>query len=244
MREVEICNRLAEARRQHGLTRIVFAHGLMPDPMGLTRIELGRVPLYYQMARKIWQKLSQLNPVYLATGEGPVRLDFEIWLPPIEDIGATAGELFSSVFDRFETELRTLTGPEEMRILPAAWIPAQRFYLDYKRLKIKQAQAELAAQAKRVANFERATQSYKKKKARGTQMDVNEVVNKSIVKSQLEDLLEDVRKQTVAPGCKTALAKYLRLPLASVSQWLSGSRKPDGENALKIKKWMDDQKGK
>jgi transcriptional regulator with XRE-family HTH domain len=58
------------------------------------------------------------------------------------------------------------------------------------------------------------------------------------VKAQLPSLLEQLRKATAEPGKKTALAKFLRAPLASVSRWLSGDREPGGETVLQMQAWL------
>lgn len=58
------------------------------------------------------------------------------------------------------------------------------------------------------------------------------------VKAQLPSLLEQLRKATAEPGQKTALAKFLGAPLASVSRWLSGEREPGGETVLQMQAWL------
>ena len=63
------------------------------------------------------------------------------------------------------------------------------------------------------------------------------------MKSQMPSLLERLRKATAAPGKKTELAEALRpkVPLASVSRWLSGEREPGGEVTLQLLHWVDRQ---
>jgi hypothetical protein len=61
------------------------------------------------------------------------------------------------------------------------------------------------------------------------------------VKAQLPELLERLKKATAQPGKKTALAKFLKAPLASVSRWLSGEREPGGEVTLKLLRWCEFQ---
>ncbi len=64
------------------------------------------------------------------------------------------------------------------------------------------------------------------------------------VKSQLPNLLEELKKATAEPGKKTALAEFLSkvsgraVPLASVSRWLSGEREPGGEIVLQMQAWL------
>jgi len=59
------------------------------------------------------------------------------------------------------------------------------------------------------------------------------------VKAQLPGLLERLKKATAEAGKKTALAEFLKVPLASVSRWLSGEREPGGEVTLQLLKWVE-----
>ena len=71
--------------------------------------------------------------------------------------------------------------------------------------------------------------------------DVSYCANTISVKPQMPGFLERLNKATSQRGAKTALAKYLGLPLVSVSQWLSGDREPGGENTLRLLKWVEQQ---
>jgi len=64
---------------------------------------------------------------------------------------------------------------------------------------------------------------------------------KSEVKPQLPNLLERLNRATRESGKMSALADYLKVPLASVSRWLSGKREPGGEIALKLLQWVEQQ---
>lgn len=63
------------------------------------------------------------------------------------------------------------------------------------------------------------------------------------MKVQLPSLLERLRKATAQAGKKTELAGALnpKVPLESVSRWLSGSREPSGEVALQLLRWVEMQ---
>jgi transcriptional regulator with XRE-family HTH domain len=61
------------------------------------------------------------------------------------------------------------------------------------------------------------------------------------VKAQLPNLLERLNRATEETGTMSALADYLGVPLASVSRWLSGKRKPGGEITLKMLRWVEKQ---
>lgn len=66
----------------------------------------------------------------------------------------------------------------------------------------------------------------------------------SSVKTQLPNLLERLKKATAETGKKSELAEFLsratggKVPLASVSRWLSGEREPGGEVALQMDAWV------
>lgn len=67
------------------------------------------------------------------------------------------------------------------------------------------------------------------------------------VKPQLPSLLERLARATAKPGKKSELSKFLskvtkaKVPLASVSRWLSGEREPGGEIALLLDYWATAQ---
>ena len=61
------------------------------------------------------------------------------------------------------------------------------------------------------------------------------------VKSPMAKLLERLNRATRQRGMKSRLAKFLGVPLANVSQWLSGEREPGGETTLRLLKWVEQQ---
>ena len=71
--------------------------------------------------------------------------------------------------------------------------------------------------------------------------NVSESVNIKAVKPQLPILLEKLKNATKQRGQKSALAKFLGVPLARVSQWLSGDRQPGGETTLRMLQWVEAQ---
>jgi transcriptional regulator with XRE-family HTH domain len=62
--------------------------------------------------------------------------------------------------------------------------------------------------------------------------------NKSSVKSQMPSLLRRLNAATSDRGAKSQLAIAMGVPLANVSQWLSGEREPGGENTLRLLNWV------
>lgn len=61
------------------------------------------------------------------------------------------------------------------------------------------------------------------------------------VKTQLPSLLKRLNRATRETGKMSALADYLKVPLASVSRWLSGKREPGGEITLQMRHWVEQQ---
>jgi transcriptional regulator with XRE-family HTH domain len=59
------------------------------------------------------------------------------------------------------------------------------------------------------------------------------------VKALLPGLLERLKEATKERGKKTALAKFLGVPLSNVSQYLAGDREPGGETTLKMLYWVE-----
>ncbi|HLH53446.1 MAG TPA: helix-turn-helix transcriptional regulator [Verrucomicrobiae bacterium] len=65
--------------------------------------------------------------------------------------------------------------------------------------------------------------------------------NNADVKSPMKNLLWRLNRATAERGMKSKLAKVMGVPLANVSQWLSGEREPGGETTLKLLDWVDQQ---
>ena len=68
--------------------------------------------------------------------------------------------------------------------------------------------------------------------------------NVSPVKSTMANLLDRLNKATSQRGMKSKLAKVMGVPLANVSQWLSGVREPGGETTLRLLQWVEHHEGK
>jgi transcriptional regulator with XRE-family HTH domain len=70
---------------------------------------------------------------------------------------------------------------------------------------------------------------------------INASVNIEKMKARMPDFQNRLKKLTAKRGEKTKLANFLGVPLAAVSQWVSGKRKPNGENALMLLHWVEVQ---
>lgn len=234
-RELEICGRLTFVRKLTGLSREGFGFSLFDD--AIKRVELGRVPLRYELATRIWTRTPEINPLYLALGEGPPMLEFGIFLPTPFQVRASAGDLFSSVIEQFSDDLRTLFTPGVVQRLPMSWIAAQRDLIALKKEDADAAAFLLVEYKSRVDHWEETANLAEKKRL----TNITDIGNTAAVKSKLSPLLARLNTATSERGMKSVLAKYMKVPLPNVSQWLSGEREPSGETTLQLLHWVEER---
>ncbi len=96
-REQEIGRRLRQFREAKKLSRVAFAREVGLDSTTFANYEFGRVPLPYEVAKRIGFKLN-LNPVWLAEGFGPLEVYVELH-PSLENKIAPRS-LFSAAYDQ------------------------------------------------------------------------------------------------------------------------------------------------
>ena len=100
-RELEICRRLRAFRLSTKLSQTAFASQIGVDSTRLASYEHGRAPLPFEVYKAVNQKYS-LNPMWLATGDGPPSAHWGIpyGLGPQEtEISARAK--FSEAYDLY-----------------------------------------------------------------------------------------------------------------------------------------------
>ena len=68
--------------------------------------------------------------------------------------------------------------------------------------------------------------------------------NSNNVKTEMQQLLDRLNKATADRGMKVALARFMGVPLPSISFWLSGAKEPGGQTTLKLLKWVEEQEAK
>jgi DNA-binding transcriptional regulator YiaG len=241
--EIEIAARLVKARMAHGLWRSDFAKWLSPAQDALKRIELGRLPLTYRMARNFWDEraMPHLNPFFLATGRGNMRLEHQLWLPRIEEIDAGAADLFSAVVARFSEDLSTLAGEPSQQRLPLSWIPAQRFMVEYKRHKLKSDIVKVDALEAWINEVDRRSVEFSKKDlpTDSAKRKVHEMAQpRNIDVPTLPELISRAKRVTSVHGEKSRLAHVLNVPPSRVTEWLKGKVEPSGAITLTLYKWV------
>jgi hypothetical protein len=93
--EAGICRRIGLFRKRCDIPRRLFSRDLGIDSSSLARIELCRVPLKYGVAFKLFSAFA-INPVWVATGEGPLVASIPI--PSPESVQADPNALFTEIF--------------------------------------------------------------------------------------------------------------------------------------------------
>jgi transcriptional regulator with XRE-family HTH domain len=63
--------------------------------------------------------------------------------------------------------------------------------------------------------------------------------NISAMQDQMLKLRARLIKATVRRGQKAALAKWLKVPMSSISPWFAGRKQPSGETTLRLVQWVD-----
>jgi transcriptional regulator with XRE-family HTH domain len=264
----EIAARLKEFREMWKCSRPQLAAHIGVEPAVIVRIEAGRVPLKYGVARKIFSYLP-INPYWAATGKGLCK--GYVVLPEEKDLNLPPNSIFSDVFfsilspslqnenKDFQEDMILRFGRGKMlaalvkkafRDVPDAHAGnlqrgLDNFIADF--LK-KNPENDSRKLLKRQAWYVNAEQFFKFPNAELPPPDPNQNLTEAEivdihtnVKYELPVLLERAKKVSSASGKKSELAFFLRVPLASVSRWLSGEREPGGEITLRLLKWVEQQ---
>ena len=59
------------------------------------------------------------------------------------------------------------------------------------------------------------------------------------VKSEIQKLIDRVKRKALKPGAKAELARLLGVKPPRISEWLSGEKEPGGEYTLKLLNWVE-----
>jgi len=257
-REKLIGARLRAFRETLQIPRTKFAVTLGISSERLASYESGRAALPYEVFRSI-SKHYQLNPEWLAHGEAVPKLiepfNDEVFISQLKP-----RDLFSEVYSMYIEAMikqHNATVNMELKFIIAALEKLDAFYLNdaiplKTRLRVyKQfwpsTSAAIDKVTGRVAKSDEINEPLKALENKISERDLTDVESSSRledVKPQLPSLLERLQKATQDSGQKSALAKSLDVPLASVSRWLAGDREPGGEITLKLLKWVEQQERK
>jgi len=132
--ELGIGKRLTQFRAEFRLSREDIARIAQVPADILTRVELARMPLRYDDARKIlgalgsphprlvWPDLRPINPLWLADGREPVQLEWPLLLPRIDALELPPSLRFSRFVEMHRDLLVALTADEPDAELPESWL--------------------------------------------------------------------------------------------------------------------------
>jgi len=240
-------------------------------PAAITRIELGRVPLKYDLARDLFSYLG-IDPEWAATGKGTPSGKVE--LPEAIALNTNGNATFSSVFfdelwpifkdEKLEPELETVLRHTRgkvkaaqieiwFRCVPSGYVREldnglEQFWKEfYSKLPPENPKMKLRRELEFASFLKDLERRLAKQKESGKNNELTDAASYgkiSEVKAQLPNLLDRLNRATKETGKMSALAVFLGVPLASVSRWLSGKREPGGEITLRLLHWVEQQERK
>jgi transcriptional regulator with XRE-family HTH domain len=254
-REVEICDRLRSIRLALKWSQAELAALVGTSRSVIGNIEYYRCPVRFFLGDMVCQRLK-LNQQWLAAGDGETFGYVDIPADIRARFGPTA--TFSTAYDSTlagiieavkdedrETEKQIITdmGPGKpgrdqfekyLRVLSTAFIDKLPL-TQYKRYFEALMEASNDFLNNRGRNLELPAFAPTKKESVDT---ISEFRKPLVVKSELKQLLADVRRLTKAKGAKAQLAKKLDVPQSRLSEWLAGKYEPSGEIALRLRNWV------
>lgn len=264
-KERAICDRLRELRRAVGWSQTEFAHALGANRDQVASVEYGRNPLRYWQADRACEKLDVCQQ-WLASGAGPVKGYVQI--PPEMGLEIKPRELFSSAWFRrvghlvkkrvAEAEAANRLFAQDsnaarkvfenrlyyLEMIAKAKIPPEHYDDYFSRLASATSAFIVSMRQGRIAQKAPAGRPDEQATAKDSEKSALQNVSVSDKYSDVRPLWPEFRdgrlkKAAGQRGRKSALAKFLKVPLSSVSQWLSGDREPGGETTLRMLYWVE-----
>jgi len=236
----KIGSRLREFREGLQIPRARFAVTIGFGGERIASYEAGRAQLPYAVFLAVRKRYS-ISPHWLATGNLPRKWPY--FYDYICDVEFKPRQSFSEVY-------RHLLSPKINPAISAALLNQPESFRESVENDLHQLEAidlvSLAPDEKRkIENQIRvAKQMLDEKIISSPRLTVgSEIRNMSgdmKLARSMEQLLSEVRRLSEAAGMKAALAKYLDVPQARVSEWLAGKYKPSGEITLKLMQWVSD----
>jgi len=245
--EREICNRVRFIRGS-----IKWSQANLSKTLGITRnvfaaIEYARTPLRFGVGIRL-AALTGFSPRWIVTGVEPQKEPFNInenslsgipknclfsiawqdWLPQLISNKTDAAESVGAedVLDYLSEDFRGIAKRLPPNLLQSFYAHITNAGRDFFNANLIEINAWEARQKKPT-------------KRQLTDSATSDLLAE--VKAQLPTLLERLKRATSKSGKMSALADYLKVPLASVSRWLSGKREPSGEITLKMLRWVEQQ---
>lgn len=269
----EIAARIRKFRRESKCSRSYLADRVGVTPGIITRIELGRIPLKYDVAVTIFSELG-INPFWAATGDGVPKQ--KLHLPDITYLKLPKNSLFSEVFFKEILPMFKREGPDPqseivlryqlghgnanlVKLWFTHFVPDGKVReLDKKLNEVWAPFGKLAwvedpkRRLQRDIWYSQLVESIKAKIAAETEKAKNSKLTNVSSHANLESvnqwqaLKRRIRKVAAGPGEKSALTKYLGVELTQLSRWLSDSDsapEPGADKALKMLLWVQKREG-
>lgn len=261
-----IAKRVRRVRFANELTQSAFARALDVSHDRIASIEYERTPLAVDLADKISGRFD-VSLIWLAKGEGRIGPCVGLITQIIPDFDGS--EILSKCFNsELEKLLRTNCEQGLSRLIQAVdrWpeVPLEKqtkfaeLLISQLFLELEKAFSELSITGKESLYHavNSALQGHlddwdenqtNKKTGIAPEFgltDISMLGNVDSVKAQLPALIKRLNEATKERGTKTALAKFMDVSLPKISQWLSGTHAPGGENTLKLIQWVEAQERK
>jgi transcriptional regulator with XRE-family HTH domain len=258
--EREIASRVRKVRFAEQLSQSQFARALGLSRDRIACVEYGRTPLSVDIADKLALKFD-VGLKWLATGAGRMK-------PSIGQIAQIkpkikGSELLSKAFSE-EIQQRLLASHEfafmgaKAILFDAVDLPKGKMgdkYVDEFYLFLDGLFTELPRPEKEklLTLLIRITAKFNLSRELGRHDFADAVLefikNQSLthvtlssntpnVKSEIDKLIERVKRKAERPGAKAELARALGVAPARISEWLSGEKEPGGEYTLRLLKWV------
>jgi len=262
-RELAICGRVGTVRHYQGWQQVHFAQSIGITRDNLVSIEYGRTPLRFWLADRICEKFN-ISQQWLATGRDPVS--GYVVIPQDLLIQTAPRSLFSAAFDdrlghfvqeriqQTQALARAIAAKadasgkileDRLYNLALCWFQRIPPHLYQEYFSVLMAASSAFFQQHRgqfapgvwppprLPRPQELENTEKKLLPEVTASD-----NVLPVKQTMANLLERLNTATSQRGTKSKLAKAMGVPLANVSQWLSGVREPGGETTLRLLEWV------
>lgn len=265
-RERAICSRIREIREQIKWSQADFATELGISRPRLVSIEYGHTPLRFEIAFRILLTFD-IHAKWLATGQGEARpFHHRISSDDLDDYFEEMA-LFSKIYDANLELFDPWPKPAKGWAVPKAGpgfdvkeaicnnVRAHCENIKFRDadasvdLLLKMADCLLENLGKYIADG-RATRTPENqlptmfhispKKDLPKCSEIRNTAAYVKLPHTMEQLLAEVRRLTKPAGMKAALAKYLDVPQARVSEWLADKYKPSGKVTLKLALWVSD----
>jgi transcriptional regulator with XRE-family HTH domain len=260
-REREIAMRVRRVRLINQLSVSKFAKVLEVSANKVAGVEYGRTPLAVNIADKIAAHFD-VNLSWLATGAGRMK-------PSIGQIAKIEPEINGSLLlsGAFSEEMyQRLLQSYKFNFLAADAIlsdgvdlpkgkPGEKYldefylFLDdrFRELPHPEKEKLLTLLIRLTARFNTSWHLGRRDFADGvlefiknqSLTDITLSSNTLGVKSEIDKLIERVKRKAERPGAKAELARALGVAPARISEWLSGEKEPGGEYTLRLLKWVE-----